>query len=194
MDNNKQFEQIQEYSGQPSNVDLPYERTWFQRFLEFTLPYLKKKHQQADELVEIKLRQEEAQAKILEQQAEQERIRTAEMAHELEQKKLKDMGYSDFELLSEERPKMAPIAELEAKREEYSEKLRLLELKYGARMRFYHSNPSLEASGSVVDGKETISGTLGIESGAKASASFDGKVVKKESGESEDEAPPQGPS
>ncbi len=125
-------EQLQVYNGIPTNGESEEEKNWWHRFLEVVNPYLNKKHQQGEALLDAKLRKEVAEARILEEHANQEEIKTARKAHELEQQIMEEGGLLKYEIV--DNGDLSTHEQFNRDLEEVSDAIRMLELKHGTRL------------------------------------------------------------
>lgn len=126
---------VTEYRGLPNESQVAGEKGRWRRFLEALLPWLSHKWGLAERLADARVRQEMAQAHILEAKAAQEALKTIDMAKRMEAEKLKSIDAVES---VPESP--AEYAErLRHEMEQIQEKLDTIRFVHGARIEFHPS-------------------------------------------------------
>lgn len=124
---------LREYKGTPNEPHVVGERSRWRRFLEAAMPWLGQKWGLAECLAEAKVRQEMAQAKILEAQAVQEGLKTIDMAMRMEAEKMAKM--EEVEIVSEDSAEYE--AHIRREIEQLQQKMDALSSQYDARIEFH---------------------------------------------------------
>lgn len=147
-DDEHEVTSLQKYEGRPHQPNRSGEKSAWNRFVTWVLPWLRRKRELADDFLEAEVLNKKADAltKIADAElkfaeARKTAAETAEIAARLEEAKFRHLG----EVLGPDLERIGlPLAELESMRDEIDQKLEVLRAVYGGNVRLLegHTEPS----------------------------------------------------
>ena len=140
----EEYGALHEYSGIPNKPEKQEEKGRWGRFLEWALPWLKRKQILAEALLEAKVRQEVAKAQILELRVKADALEIAALTARMELEKMEE---AEFEVISEDA--IVSEEDLGQDLEALEEKIKLLNLKHGTRIEIHRTHPKMRSIISV---------------------------------------------